>query len=217
MAKTIRKNSIDMLKYEKDFFAQGKKFPAGMDEAGRGPLAGPVVVACVVMPLDEDKLIEGINDSKKLSPKKREELFDKIISTALEYVVAVSDNDEIDKINILNATKKCMKNCIDGLTFGDIVLIDAVKLTETKIPTFSIIKGDASSYSIAAASIVAKVTRDRLMEKADNLYPQYGFKQHKGYGTKQHVMALKEHGPCPLHRATFIKNFFNEEQQSFLI
>ena len=110
-----------------------------------------------------------------------------------------------------------MKNCIDGLTFGDIVLIDAVKLTETKIPTFSIIKGDASSYSIAAASIVAKVTRDRLMEKADNLYPQYGFKQHKGYGTKQHVMALKEHGPCPLHRATFIKNFFNEEQQSFLI
>lgn len=217
MAKTIRKNSIDMLQYEKDFFAQGKKFPAGMDEAGRGPLAGPVVVACVVMPLDEDKLIEGINDSKKLSPKKREELFDKIISTALEYVVAVSDNDEIDKINILNATKKCMKNCIDGLTFGDIVLIDAVKLTETKIPTFSIIKGDASSYSIAAASIVAKVTRDRLMEKADNLYPQYGFKQHKGYGTKQHVMALKEHGPCPLHRATFIKNFFNEEQQSFLI
>ena len=217
MAKTIRKNSIDMLKYEKDFFAQGKKFPAGMDEAGRGPLAGPVVVACVVMPLDEDKLIEGINDSKKLSPKKREELFDKIISTALEYVVAVSDNDEIDKINILNATKKCMKNCIDGLTFGDIVLIDAVKLTETKIPTFSIIKGDASSYSIAAASIVAKVTRDRLMEKADNLYPQYGFKQHKGYGTKQHVMALKEHGPCPMHRATFIKNFFNEEQQSFLI
>ena len=213
MAKTIRKNSIDMLQYEKDFFAQGKKFPAGMDEAGRGPLAGPVVVACVVMPLDEDKLIEGINDSKKLSPKKREELFDKIISTAL----AVSDNDEIDKINILNATKKCMKNCIDGLTFGDIVLIDAVKLTETKIPTFSIIKGDASSYSIAAASIVAKVTRDRLMEKADNLYPQYGFKQHKGYGTKQHVMALKEHGPCPLHRATFIKNFFNEEQQSFLI
>ena len=206
-----------MLQYEKDFFAQGKKFPAGMDEAGRGPLAGPVVVACVVMPLDEDKLIEGINDSKKLSPKKREELFDKIISTALEYVVAVSDNDEIDKINILNATKKCMKNCIDGLTFGDIVLIDAVKLTETKIPTFSIIKGDASSYSIAAASIVAKVTRDRLMEKADNLYPQYGFKQHKGYGTKQHVMALKEHGPCPLHRATFIKNFFNEEQQSFLI
>lgn len=217
MAKTIRKNSIDMLQYEKDFFAQGKKFPAGMDEAGRGPLAGPVVVACVVMPLDEDKLIEGINDSKKLSPKKREELFDKIISTALEYVVAVSDNDEIDKINILNATKKCMKNCIDGLTLGDIVLIDAVKLTETKIPTFSIIKGDASSYSIAAASIVAKVTRDRLMEKADNLYPQYGFKQHKGYGTKQHVMALKEHGPCPLHRATFIKNFFNEEQQSFLI
>ena len=115
---------------------------------------------------------------------------------------------------VLDVVEGAKKSAFESTVYG---IIDAVKLTETKIPTFSIIKGDASSYSIAAASIVAKVTRDRLMEKADNLYPQYGFKQHKGYGTKQHVMALKEHGPCPLHRATFIKNFFNEEQQSFLI
>lgn len=215
MAKTIKQNSADMFKYEKNFLSQGKKFPAGMDEAGRGPLAGPVVVACVVMPLDDSKIIKGIDDSKKLSPKKREWLFDKIISTALEYVVAVSDNNEIDSINILNATKKCMKNCIDGLTLSDIVLVDAVNLTETKIPTFSIVKGDAKSYNIAAASIVAKVTRDKLMDEADKLYPHYGFKQHKGYGTKQHVIALKNFGPCLLHRKTFIKNFFSEEQQSF--
>lgn len=216
MTKTVNKNSVDMFKYENDFLSQGKNFPAGMDEAGRGPLAGPVVVACVVMPLDDSKIIEGIDDSKKLSQKKREELFCKIMSTALECVVAVSDNNEIDSINILNATKKCMKNCIDRLTMSDIVLVDAVNLTETKIPTFSIIKGDANSYNIAAASIVAKVTRDKLMDEADEIYPHYGFKQHKGYGTKQHVTALKNFGPCPLHRKTFIKNFFSGEQQSFL-
>lgn len=193
-----------MLDYEKRFTGE---LLAGIDEAGRGPLAGPVVCACVIMPLDEDKIIDGINDSKKLSAKKREELFEKIISTALDYKIIEVDEGTIDEINILNATKLGMKNALEGLKIKpDRVLIDAVKIY-TEIVQENIIKGDTLSYNIASASILAKVYRDRLMEKLDETYPQYGFKKHKGYGTKAHIEALKEYGACKIHRQTFIKNF----------
>lgn len=193
-----------MLDYEKRF---ENEILAGIDEAGRGPLAGPVVCACVIMPLDEDKIIEGINDSKKLSPKKREELFEKIVERAISYKIVEVDEKTIDEINILNATKLGMKMALDGLNVNpDRVLIDAVKI-DTPIRQENIIKGDALSYNIAAASILAKVHRDRLMDKLDKVYPQYGFAKHKGYGTKAHIEAIKEYGECPLHRQTFIKNF----------
>ncbi|MCM1195043.1 MAG: ribonuclease HII, partial [Firmicutes bacterium] len=169
-----------------------------------GPLAGPVVVAAAIMPLDD--LIEGVNDSKKLSAKKRDLLYDAIMSKAIDVRVSVISNEEIDEINILNATKKGMLNCIDGLANVDCVLIDAVKL-ECSVPTVSIIHGDALSYSIAAASIVAKVTRDRLMLEYDKQFPQYNFAKHKGYGTAEHIKLLKQYGPCPIHRKTFIGHF----------
>ena len=182
----------------------GARLIAGIDEAGRGPLAGPVVVAGVIMPMDN--IIQGINDSKKLSAKKRDALFDQIMATALDVQVAIVDCNTIDEINILNATKQGMIQCINSFAQVDRVLIDAVKL-DAKVPTLSIIKGDALSYSIAAASIIAKVTRDRLMLELDKQYPQYNFAKHKGYGTAEHIRLLKEHGPCPEHRRTFIKNF----------
>ena len=194
-----------MLQYEQNLQQQGLSLIAGIDEAGRGPLAGPVVVAGVIMPLDD--IIEGINDSKKLSEKKRDKLFDLIMQKAIDVQVAVLDSNLIDEINILNATKQGMLQCINGFAKVDHVLIDAVKLN-TPVPTTSIIHGDALSYSIAAASIVAKVTRDRMMLDFANKYPQYNFAKHKGYGTKEHITLLKQHGPCPIHRKTFIKNFF---------
>ena len=193
-----------MLDYEKRF---EHEVLAGIDEAGRGPLAGPVVCACVIMPLDEDKIIEGINDSKKLTAKKREILYDKIINTALCYKIVEIDEKTIDEINILNATKLGMKRALEGLTqMPDRVLIDAVKI-DTMIKQENIVKGDALSYNIASASILAKVYRDRLMEKLDEVYPQYGFKKHKGYGTKMHIEALKKYGESSIHRQTFIKHF----------
>ena len=193
-----------MLDYENKY--KGKLI-AGIDEAGRGPLAGPVVCACVIMPLDEDKLIDGINDSKKLTEKKREELYDKIIERAIAYSIVEVDERTIDRINILNATKLGMKRALDGLKVKpDIVLIDAVKL-DTDLPQDNIIKGDAKSYNIASASILAKVYRDRLMKKLSVKYPQYNFARHKGYGTKEHIENLKKYGKCELHRETFIKNF----------
>jgi len=201
--------------HDKQFLSKDCKFIAGMDEVGRGPLAGPVVVACVVMPLDNDKIINGINDSKKLTQKKRDELYDKITSTAIQCIVYTADNNQIDKLNILNATKWCMLNCINDLQNCDLVLVDAVKFVDTKIPTHSIIKGDAKSYSIAAASIVAKVVRDRFMQQQAKIYPEYFFDQNKGYGTAKHIGALKQFGPCPIHRKTFIKNFFAPKQESF--
>ena len=194
-----------MLQYEQNLQQLGCTYIGGIDEAGRGPLAGPVVVAGVIMPLDD--IIEGINDSKKLSEKKREKLFEQIMQKAIDVQVAVIDADKIDEINILNATKLGMLQCINGFEKVDHVLIDAVKL-DTNVPTTSIIHGDALSYSIAAASIIAKVTRDRMMLDLANQYPQYNFAKHKGYGTKEHITLLKEHGPCPIHRKTFIKNFF---------
>ena len=193
-----------MLEYEQMMLQNGASFVAGVDEAGRGPLAGPVVVAAVCMPLDN--IVEGINDSKKLSAKKRDKLFDVIMQTALEVQVAVVDEQTIDRINILNATKQGMVQVINGLQKADAVLIDAVKLNINKA-TMSIIHGDALSYNIAAASIVAKVTRDRMMLDYHNQYPQYNFAKHKGYGTAEHIKLLKEHGPCPIHRRSFIGHF----------
>lgn len=201
------------LDYERKFIAQGKAFIAGVDEAGRGPLAGPVVAACAVMPLREEQLIDGVDDSKLLSESKREELFEIIRERAIEYTISVIDNREIDKINILNATKRCMNRCLEKLKArSDIVLVDAVKLENTPFDTLPIIHGDSLSYSIAAASILAKVFRDRLMREYDRQYPEYGFARHKGYGTKAHIEALKKYGACPLHRKTFIRNFVKTDE-----
>lgn len=175
-----------------------------MDEAGRGPLAGPVVAACCILPLD--CMIDGINDSKKLSEPKREKLYCEITASAV-FKVSVIPQEVIDEINILRATKRAMAECIENMPEKpELVLIDAVDV-KVSVPIKSIIKGDAQSYNIAAASIIAKVTRDRLMRDYDNLYPQYGFAKNKGYGTKEHIEALKKCGPCPLHRKSFIKNF----------
>ncbi len=193
-----------MLDYERQMQQKGHTLIGGVDEAGRGPLAGPVVVAGVVMPLDD--LIEGVNDSKKLSEKKREKLYDEIVKKAISWHVAIVDAERIDEINILNATKEGMLQCVENLG-ASCVLIDAVKL-DSRVETVSIIKGDQLSYNIAAASIIAKVTRDRLMKQYALEYPKYQFEKHKGYGTALHVSLLKEYGPCPLHRRTFIKNFF---------
>lgn len=196
-----------MLDYERKYAG---KLIAGIDEAGRGPLAGPVVCACVIMPLDDDKIIEGINDSKKLSEKKREKLYDKIIENALSYSIIEIDEKTIDSINILNATKLGMKKSLESLLVTpDIVLIDAVKI-DTITPQDNIIHGDALSYNIAAASILAKVHRDRLMKKLSLKYPEYNFAKHKGYGTKEHIEALKKFGKCEIHRESFIKNFIEK-------
>lgn len=200
-----------MFEYENEFLTQGYNYIAGIDEAGRGPLAGPVVCAIAMMPLEKDKIIDGVNDSKKLSPKVREMLYDKIVNTALAYDIQVVDNNVVDEINILNATKQGMLNCIDNISITpDIVLIDAVKL-DSEIKTVPIIKGDEKSYSIACASILAKVYRDRLMLEMDKKYPQYEFKNHKGYGTQKHIELLKKFGKCDIHRNTFIKHFVGEK------
>ena len=204
------KNEVkDTLIFERELLASGAKLIAGMDEAGRGPLAGPVVAAAVIMPLDCP--IEGVDDSKKVSEKKRERLFDEIIEKAIAYKICLADEQVIDEINILNATKKAMTECVTGLSVRpDIVLVDAVKLA-LEVPTKAIIKGDALSYSIAAASILAKVYRDRLMREYDKEYPAYGFAKHKGYGTKDHINAIRTVGPCPIHRRTFITHFVDNE------
>ena len=178
----------------------------GIDEAGRGPLAGPVVIASVIMPADS--MIEGVNDSKKVSEKKREILYDKIIEQAISYGVAIIGQDEIDEINILNATKKGLTISLQELTVRpDLILVDALEHIDTiGIPYESIIKGDAKCYSISCASIIAKVTRDRIMREWDKVYPEYNFAQHKGYGTAKHIEAIKQYGLCPIHRRSFTKN-----------
>lgn len=202
-----------MFEFEDKYMSEGYKFIAGMDEAGRGPLAGPVCVAIVIMPLEKDKIIEGINDSKKLSEKKREALYEKIIDTAISYKIELIDEKTIDTINILNATKLGMYKCINEIEVRpDIVLVDAVKL-DADVKTESIIKGDALSYSIACASILAKVTRDRLMLDLDKKYPEYEFKKHKGYGTKLHIENLKKYGPSEIHRRSFIGHFVSVEDK----
>ena len=192
---------------ENQIHNEGYKYICGIDEAGRGPLAGPVVVASVIMP--ENSIIEGVNDSKKVSEVKREKLYDLIIEEAISYGIGIINQNEIDEINILNATKRGLTKSIKELEVKpDIILVDALKDIDTQeIKYKSIIKGDAKVYSIACASIIAKVTRDRLMREWDALYPQYGFKAHKGYGTAKHIAAIKEYGLCPLHRRSFTKKF----------
>lgn len=178
----------------------------GIDEAGRGPLCGPVVAAAVILP-DEYNILY-INDSKKLSETKREEVYKEIDKYAVAYGVGIVSPERIDEINILQATYEAMRTAIHKLSVTpDILLNDAVTIPMVDIKQVPIIKGDAKSQSIAVASIVAKVTRDHLMEEYDKLYPEYGFAKHKGYGTAAHIKAIKEYGPCPIHRRTFIKNF----------
>ena len=194
---------------ERKIYANKVEYICGIDEAGRGPLAGPVVVGAVIMP--KDSFIEGINDSKKISENKREKLYDIITEEAISYSVGIISQNTIDEINILNATKLGVKKALEGLDVRpDTILIDALKGMDTLgIPYMSIIKGDAKCYSIAAASIIAKVTRDRLMRQWDEVYPDYGFSKHKGYGTKEHIEKIKKFGPCLLHRKSFIKNFIS--------
>ena len=202
-----------MFDYENKFLSKGYKLIAGVDEAGRGPLAGPVVVACAMMPLNKKDLIDGVNDSKKLSPKKRDLLYEKIIDKAICYSISIVDHKTIDEINILQATKKGMCECINNIEkTPDIVFVDAVGGLDVNTEILPIIHGDALSYSIACASILAKVTRDRLMLEYDKLYPQYNFKKHKGYGTAEHIKLLKEFGKCPIHRDSFIKNFIGAQK-----
>lgn len=195
---------------ENNLYSKGMNYICGIDEAGRGPLAGPVVVASVIMP--KGSMIEGINDSKKISESRREKLYEKIIEEAISYGVGIIDQKEIDEINILNATKKGLTTSLKELTVKpDMILVDALNGIDTlQIPYQSIIKGDAKAYSISAASIIAKVTRDRIMREWGKIYPQYGFEKHKGYGTAAHIAAIKEYGICPLHRLSFVKNFIGE-------
>ena len=197
----------ELKKDEEKLHLDGIELIAGIDEAGRGPLAGPVVVGIAIMP--KDSMIEGVNDSKKVSEKKREKLYEQITQEAIAWNVGIADQNEIDEINILNATKLALTRAIEGLKIKpDLILVDALTKIDTKgIPYKSIIKGDAKEYSIAAASIIAKVTRDRMMREYEEIYPQYGFSGHNGYGTAKHIAAIKEYGPCILHRKTFIKNF----------
>ena len=220
MSKIMKEKELERLKeikkIENDLYEKGIKSIAGIDEAGRGPLAGPVVVACIIMP--KESMIEGVNDSKKVSEKKREKLYEEITKEAIAYGVGIISQEEIDRINILNATKEGLTLAIKEMEKNlkerkrnfekpEIILVDALTKIDTDgISYKSIIKGDAKSYSIAAASIIAKVTRDRIMRQWNEVYPVYGFEKHKGYGTAMHINAIKEYGLCPLHRRSFVKN-----------
>jgi ribonuclease HII len=213
MSRKVYENEFERLNkmriYENKAFEDGYINAAGIDEAGRGPLAGPVAAACVILP--KDIFIEGLNDSKKLSSKKRESLYEFIINNAISYSIAFADEKCIDEINILNATKKAMKDAVKSMGIEpDILLIDALKLEDINIPQIPIIKGDAKSVSIAAASILAKVSRDRLIDEIGSIYPEYMFERHKGYGTKQHIEAIKKYGICPIHRVSFTKKFISQ-------
>ena len=202
---------MDWLFYENKYILQGKNLICGVDEAGRGPLAGPVCAAAVIMP--EGLIIEGVNDSKKLTAKKREKLFDIIKNEAVCYSVAFASASEIDEINILNATHLAMNRAVEGLEkVPEVVLVDGNSLPKWYYNSEAIVKGDAVCHSIACASILAKVSRDRLMLLEAEKYPQYSFEKHKGYGTKVHVQALKEYGPCPIHRKTFLKKILKTDE-----
>ncbi|MBQ8429618.1 MAG: ribonuclease HII [Clostridia bacterium] len=201
-------NAEEKLQYERALQAKGIKYIAGVDEVGRGPLAGPVVCAAVIMPLDENSLVIGVDDSKKLSEKKREQLAEEIKSRALCYTIIEIDEKTIDKINILEATRLGMKKAIETLAIPpETVLTDGNMTIDTHFPQHSVIHGDALSYSIGAASIIAKVYRDHLMDDFAKTYPRYGFEKNKGYGTAAHIQGIKEHGLCPIHRRTFTKKF----------
>lgn len=205
MAKIDRAaRALQLAETDMPFWSQGLVV-AGMDEVGRGPLVGNVVVACVVMP--QTPLLEWVDDSKKLSEGRREKVYQEILDTALHIGIGQVTPEEIDRINILQATKQAMRQAAEQVP-ADVYLVDAVTNLGLKGVEVPIIKGDATSYSIAAASIVAKVVRDRQMLQLDEMFPQYGFAKNKGYGTAQHIAALKELGPCPYHRRSFIKNFW---------
>lgn len=206
MKKTTQ--TIDKLAYEHALLDSGAKYIAGVDEVGRGPLAGPVVCAAVVMPLDSALIIDGVDDSKKLSAKKREMLATLIKERAITYSIVEISEKEIDEINILQATRKGMKEAILGLKVTpDVVLTDGNMTIDIPFTQQSVIHGDVLSYSIGAASIIAKVYRDALMDEFAKIYPAYAFDKNKGYGTAAHIAALKEVGACPIHRQTFIKKF----------
>jgi len=199
-----------MWEFEHKYANEGYRFICGVDEAGRGPLAGPVCAAVVILPMDID--IPGLNDSKKLTDKKRRELFSVICEKAIAYGIAFAGHEEIDKINILQATYLAMERAISKLQVKpDMALIDGNRAKDFGVPCQTIVGGDAKSASIAAASILAKVTRDNYMVDMAKQYPQYGFEVHKGYGTKAHYAALTEHGPSPIHRMTFLKKFYGTE------
>ena len=204
---------INLKQIEKELHTKGFKSICGIDEAGRGPLAGPVVVAGVIMP--EDSMIEGVNDSKKVSEKKREKLYDLILKEAISYGVGIIGQDEIDEINILNATKKGLTTSLKELTQKpDLIIVDALTHIDTLgTPYESIIKGDAKCYSISAASIIAKVTRDRIMREWDKIYPQYEYKKHKGYPTKKHIEAIHKYGLIDGYRKTYgpVKELLEEK------
>ncbi len=201
-------NGEEKLRYERALQAQGLQYIAGVDEVGRGPLAGPVVCAAVIMPLDEESLVVGVDDSKKLSAKKREELAALIKERALAYTIVEVSEKEIDEINILEATRKGMKRALESLAITpQTVLTDGNMTLDVTFPQRSVIHGDALSYSIGAASIIAKVYRDSKMDEFAKIYPQYAFESNKGYGTAAHIQAIKEYGLCPIHRRTFTKKF----------
>jgi ribonuclease HII len=201
---------MDWLFYEKESREKGFKYICGVDEAGRGPLAGPVYAAAVILP--DGCIIEGVNDSKKLTEKKREALFDVIKEKALAYSIASASEKEIDEINILNATYLAMQRAIEGLQIkADFALIDGNRLPKLDIPAETIVKGDAKSMSIAAASILAKVSRDRYMLEMADKYPQYQFEKHKGYGTKLHYEMLDKFGVSDIHRQTFLRTWYEKK------
>lgn len=200
----------NMWQIEQEYFAKGFQIICGVDEAGRGPLAGPVCAAAVILPANLD--IPGLDDSKKLSDKRRRELYPIIKDQALAYSIAMVDHGQIDQINILQATLLAMEQAIKGLNIKpELALVDGNREKDFGVPAKTVVHGDSLSASIAAASVLAKVTRDDLMLDMAKLYPQYGFEIHKGYGTKAHYAALTEHGPSPIHRMTFLKKFYGEK------
>jgi len=203
-------SDVNMWEIENALHEQGVTMIAGVDEAGRGPLAGPVCAAAVILPQGLE--IPGLNDSKKLTDKKRRELFPIIQEQAIAYGIAFASEKEIDELNILQATFLAMQRAIDQLEGkADFALIDGNREKDFGLPVMTVVKGDSRSANIAAASILAKVTRDNLMEEMANEYPEYGFEIHKGYGTKAHYAALTEHGPCPIHRMTFLRKFYEQK------
>ena len=206
---------MDELTYEREYFAKGYSAVAGVDEVGRGPLAGPVVCAAVIMPLEEEKRILGVNDSKKLSAKKREKLAEEIKRVARAYSIVEVDEGTIDEINILQATRVGMKRAVEELSLtADMVLTDGNMTIDIAAPQSAIVKGDALVYSIGAASILAKVYRDALMAKFAEEFPEYGFERNVGYGTAEHIEAIREVGICRIHRKTFVKKFWDGREKS---
>ena len=210
VGETVKEEELERLKnmllIEESLYDEGYEYICGVDEAGRGPLCGPVVAAAVILP--KHGCIEGVNDSKKISEKKREKLYDDIMKGAIAVGIGVSDVDVIEKVNILNATKIAMKKAVESLSIKpDYVLIDGNQKIDIDILQETVVSGDAKSESIASASIIAKVTRDRMLRKFDEMYPEYGFAKHKGYGTKAHIEAIKKYGLTPIHRKSFCTKF----------